>query len=83
MGGSDVTKNEVVTRDWLEIDQVAVDPAYRRRGIGRQLLEIAVAAARGLRIREVEVTSWSFNDDMHRLLRQVGFKPKLTRFELM
>jgi GNAT superfamily N-acetyltransferase len=69
-------------RDWFEVDQVAVDPEYRRRGIGRQLLEIAIVAARDLRIPEVEVTSWSFNDDMHRLLRQVGFEPKLTRFEL-
>lgn len=70
-------------RDWFEIDQVAVDPAHRRRGIGRQLLETAIAAARDLRIREVEVTSWSFNDTMHRLLHQMGFMPKLTRFELV
>jgi GNAT superfamily N-acetyltransferase len=69
-------------RHWFEIDQVAVDPEYRRRGIGRQLLEIAIAAARDLGVREIEVTSWSFNEEMHRLLRQVGFKPKLTRFEL-
>jgi GNAT superfamily N-acetyltransferase len=69
-------------RDWFEIDQIAVDPEYRKRGIGRWLLDTAIAAARDLGIREVEVTSWSFNEDIQRLLRQVGFKPKLTRFEL-
>ena len=69
-------------RDWFEIDQVAVDPAFRRRGIGRQLLDTAIAAARELGIRDIEVTSWSFNEAMHELLREAGFRPKLTRFEL-
>jgi len=69
-------------RDWFEIDQIAVETGYQRRGIGRRLLESAIAEARGLAIREIEVTSWSFNERMHGLLRQVGFKPKLTRFEL-
>jgi ribosomal protein S18 acetylase RimI-like enzyme len=37
-------------RRWCEIDQIAVDPAWRRRGVGRALMSAALedVDARGL-----------------------------------
>ena len=67
-------------RTWFEIDQLAVDPAVRRRGIGRALLRAALAHAReeGL---PVEATSWAFNDRTHALFASLGLTPKVIRFE--
>jgi GNAT superfamily N-acetyltransferase len=67
---------------WYEIDQVAVEPGHRRRGIGRSLIMTALDSARARGIQHVEVTSWAFNEPIHALLRTLGFAPKIVRFEL-
>ena len=69
-------------RQWWEIDQIAVDPRFRRRGIGRALILRAIAEAKTLGIADVEAQSWSFNQETHQMLRDVGFVPKTVRFEL-
>ena len=68
-------------RRWCEIDQIAVDPKYRRRGIGRSLILKAIAEARTEGIRDIEATSWSFNEETHEMFRRLGFSPKTVRFE--
>jgi GNAT superfamily N-acetyltransferase len=72
----------VRARRWCEIDQLAVDPNRRRRGIGRALLLNALSTAKAEGISRVEATSWSFNDGAHAAFRRLGFVPKTTRFEL-
>ena len=67
---------------WFEIDQIAVDPGYRRRGIGRSLILAALEGARARGVDNIEVTSWAFNEPIHHLLRTLGFAPKVVRFEL-
>jgi ribosomal protein S18 acetylase RimI-like enzyme len=69
-------------RRWLEIDQIAVDPGFRRRGIGRALILKAIAEAETLGVTNVEAQSWVFNQQAHEILRSVGFVPKTIRFEL-
>jgi GNAT superfamily N-acetyltransferase len=68
-------------RRWCEIDQIAVDPAWRRRGIGTALMIAALdeASARGL--RDVELSSWAFNSDAHAMFQRFGFEPRLVTFE--
>jgi GNAT superfamily N-acetyltransferase len=70
-------------RRWCEMDQIAVDPAWRRRGVARALIGALVANARTEGIRQIEAVSWSFNDGAAETLRRVGFTPKLQRFELV
>jgi GNAT superfamily N-acetyltransferase len=53
----------------------------RRRGIGKSLVQSAIAAAREEGIQTVEVASWSFNEETHQLLEQLGFTAKVIRFE--
>lgn len=72
----------VRARRWCEIDQLAVDPSWQRRGIARALILTAVSAAKAEGIERVEVTSWSFNDGAQEVFRRFGFVPKVTRFEL-
>ena len=68
-------------RRWCEIDQIAVDPARRRRGIGRALVAAALAEATKRGMREVELSSWAFNTDAHAMFRQLGFEPRVVGFE--
>jgi diamine N-acetyltransferase len=79
----DVPENPFVqARRWCEIDQLAVDPSWRRQGVARALLLNAISAARAEGIARIEAASWSFNDGAHEVFRRSGFVPKITRFEL-
>ena len=69
-------------RIWLEVDQLAVDPNCRRQGVGRSLVFHAIAYAKKEGIGRIEATSWSFNQEAHNLFGQLGFAPKIARFEL-
>ncbi len=69
-------------RRWSEIDQIAVDPSCRRQGIGRALLGTVIAGVRSEGIDDVEVTSWSFNQEAHRVFERLGFVPRTVCFEL-
>jgi len=69
-------------RAWLEVDQIAVDPNYRRQGIARALVAKAIAYAREEGANRIEASSWSFNQEAHNLFGHLGFIPKIIRFEL-
>ena len=51
-----------------------VDAAYRRRGIGRTLLEEAVVWARGAGIRKLELHVFPWNEPALRLYESFGFE---------
>jgi ribosomal protein S18 acetylase RimI-like enzyme len=68
-------------RRWCEIDQIAVDPAWRRRGIGTALMTAALEEASARGVRDVELSSWAFNSDAHAMFQRVGFEPRLLTFE--
>ena len=70
-----------LARHWHEIEQVGVESQFRRRGIGRALLETALAAAAATGARDIEIASWSFNRDAHALFERCGFGPRLLRFD--
>jgi GNAT superfamily N-acetyltransferase len=69
-------------RRWCEIDQLAVDDRWRRRGIARTLVQRALTEVRRRGIREVEMSSWSFNEAAHDAFRRLGFAPQVIRFGL-
>jgi GNAT superfamily N-acetyltransferase len=69
-------------RRWCEIDQLAVVPSHQRRGVGRMLIEQALATARAEGIGSVELCSWAFNEAAHHAFRKLGFRPRIVRFEL-
>ena len=72
-----------VARRWCEIDQIAVDEKWRRRGIARALVQSLLAELRERGIRDVELFSWTFNETAHQAFRRLGFAPEVTRFGLM
>jgi ribosomal protein S18 acetylase RimI-like enzyme len=66
---------------WCEIDQIAVDPQFRRRGVASALVQKAVIAAAADGIAEVEMSTWSFNEEAQSAFRKLGFVPKVLRWE--
>jgi ribosomal protein S18 acetylase RimI-like enzyme len=69
-------------RRWHEIDQIAVDPRHRRMGVARTLVRAITDEARERGVRDLEVTSWSFNKEAQAAFRRFGFAPKVIRFSL-
>jgi GNAT superfamily N-acetyltransferase len=70
-------------RRWCEMDQIAVDPEWRGKGIGQALMRTLVEKAQTEGVRHIETASWSFNEDAHQVFERFGFRPKLLRFELI
>lgn len=61
-------------RTWLQIDQIGVDPAYRRRGYGRSLMAQVVSLAEEMGIAELQAGVWVFNEASLALFRAEGFR---------
>jgi ribosomal protein S18 acetylase RimI-like enzyme len=69
-------------RRWLEVDEVSVARAARRRGVARGLFEHAAVHARQAGLSSVELTTWAFNDAARAAFSRLGAAPMITRFEL-
>lgn len=66
---------------WLELDQIAVLPAYRRHGVGRALVGRVVEHAGEVGLTTIELSSWAFNTEAHRVFAAAGFAVRVMRFE--
>lgn len=62
-----------VVVDQAELGDLAVDPEWRRRGIGQRLLDAVLERARGQGVRELFLEVRSSNVDAQRLYRSNGF----------
>ena len=61
-------------RRYAEIDSVVVDPKKRGTGIGRELIETALACAGELGIADQQINVHAFNQDAQRLYERMGFQ---------
>jgi GNAT superfamily N-acetyltransferase len=66
----------------LEIDQIGVDPAARRRGVGHALFEAARELADEVSAYRLVLTTWVFNHGAHRFFESEGFAIELHRMAL-
>jgi shikimate dehydrogenase len=71
-----------IARQWCEIEEVAIDESWRKRGIARALLERVVAHAHESGLDTVELSTWAFNEPAQAAFARMGFEPMLTRYEL-
>jgi ribosomal protein S18 acetylase RimI-like enzyme len=60
----------------LSVDQIATDPAHRRRGHARALLDAASALAREQGCHEIILDTWADNAEAHAFFRAMGFAPQ-------
>ena len=68
-------------RRWREVDQLAVLPEHRRRGVARALIEHIVAAARADGVPALELNTWAFNQAARETFRRLGFAERSVRYE--
>jgi ribosomal protein S18 acetylase RimI-like enzyme len=59
--------------DMVYIHHISVQPAHRKRGVGRALMDAVRSAAseRGIDLLTLDV--WTFNEDARRFFRRQGF----------
>lgn len=68
-------------RRWYEFEQLVVDPAWRRRGIARRLVETVVVEANRQGLTTIDLNVWAFNKTAQRLFDALGFVPSMHRLE--
>ena len=63
-----------IREDIGEIKRMYVRPAFRRKGMGRALLEALIAAAREIGYPRIRLDSTRFMVEAHSLYRSIGFQ---------
>ena len=61
-------------RDFLDIDEFCVDEAYRRTGVGTELMQFIRSYAEELGFSRIELNMWEFNADALAFYEEIGFK---------
>ena len=68
--------------DIVELDQIAVLPACRHRGVGRALAAEVFNLARQVGAARVELGVWEFNQEAHEFFASLGFTSFMRRMVL-
>jgi len=58
------------------LDELVVGPRWRRRGVGRALLEAVEAWGRGRGASDILLTVWAGNADAEAFYGELGFRPQ-------
>lgn len=61
-------------RDVYYVTEFGVDEAYRRRGVGRELMDFMEADARAKGFPRIELDMWAFNQTAHAFYEALGFR---------
>jgi ribosomal protein S18 acetylase RimI-like enzyme len=61
------------------LDHLVVDPGFRRRGIGRALVEHAIERAAAAEASRIDLTANDAKEAGHSLYRSLGFRERDTR----
>ncbi|MBR2645800.1 MAG: GNAT family N-acetyltransferase [Clostridia bacterium] len=69
-------------RDYLDIDEFCVDKAYRRTGVGTELMTFIRDYAREQGFSKVELNMWEFNRDALQFYEAIGFSTYRRYMEL-
>jgi ribosomal protein S18 acetylase RimI-like enzyme len=67
---------------WIDLDQIAVAPHARRRGVARALCQSVIDHAREQGLDAVQLNVWAFNPEAQALFTSMGFEPRSMRLVL-
>lgn len=68
-------------RKYVEIEALAVQPGFRRHGVGRALVDVAIAWASGKGVDTVELNVYEFNRSGAAFYRSMGFETHFRRLK--
>ena len=57
----------------VELDQISVDPVWRGRGVGQDLINSVKALASEVQADRLQLTVWEFNEHAQTVFLQAGF----------
>lgn len=60
-------------QDRIYIHQIAVDAAYRRKGVGRRIIQAVEGLAKENNINSIVLDSWEFNQEAQTFFEHLGF----------
>ena len=72
-----------VDRDWLCIDDICVEEAYRGQGIGKKLMEFAAGLAREKGLDRIQLNVYEDNAAAVRFYESLGFATQKRVLELI
>jgi len=64
------------------VENLVVNHKYRRKGIGKKLMEYTISRAKQEGCHRIELVSDKKRDEAHRLYRSVGFEPSAYGFRI-
>lgn len=64
------------------VENLVVNHKYRRKGVGKKLMECTIARAKQERCHRIELVSDRRRKEAHRLYRSLGFKPSAYGFRI-
>ena len=67
---------------WAIVENLVVDPAQRRSGVGQELMEYAIARAREAGCYKLQLLSNVKRGESHRFYKKLGFKMSAYGFRL-
>ena len=67
---------------WAVVENLVIDRRYQRRGLGRLLMEYAVARAKEAGCYKLTLSSDKRRREAHRFYRSLGFQPSAHGFRL-
>lgn len=76
------TRDMLVPRSYAHIENFGVAAAYRREGIGRQLIEACVARARERGATSLELDCWEANQEAMAFYTSIGMRVTRRYFAL-
>ena len=68
-------------RSIVYIEDFCVDKAFRRKGIGKALIQSVIEHAKQLKADAVELSVWALNKEAEAFYRSIGLQPRSTRME--
>lgn len=63
-----------MARNFYHVQEIAVDEAFRRQGIARELFEFMKADAEKRKLNKIELDVWAFNESAIEFYEAMGFK---------
>lgn len=61
-------------KEMLYVDQISINEKFRKKGVGKKLMEKALDLAKELQLSEIQLDHWVQNEEAGNFFKQMGFE---------